>query len=124
MMKVKVIVFLTGLAIAGLSAPGAQAADAALQKAIAEFGAAAGRIEASVPFCGGTPKDVEYFVEQVKGLATKVGAGPVEWTAIRAAMLKGKAGQSFTGYDCTDEGGRRMVTDMLEKRQAFAAALN
>lgn len=116
--------FLAGFVLAGLSAPTTQAADAALQKAIAEFGAAAGRVEASVPFCGGTPKDVEYFVEQVKGLATKVGAGPVEWAAIRAAMVKGKAGQTFTGYDCTDEGGHRMVSEMLEKRQDFAAALN
>ncbi|MBO6559954.1 MAG: hypothetical protein JJ959_05430 [Nisaea sp.] len=116
--------FLAGIAIAGLSATGAQAADAALQKAIAEFGAAAGRIEASVPFCGGPPEEAEYFVEQIKGLSTKAGAGPVEWAAIRAAMQKAKSGAAFTGYDCTDEGARAMVTEMLLKQQALATALN
>jgi len=120
----RVALFLICAAVAGLAAPVSDAADGALQKAIAEFGAAAGRIEASVPFCGGPPEEAEYFVEQVKGLATKAGAGPVEWAAIRVAMQKAKAGASFTGHDCTDDGARAMVTEMLAKQQAFQAALN
>ncbi|WP_420404688.1 hypothetical protein [Nisaea sp.] len=117
-------VYLIGLAVTVVAAQAADAADAELQKAIADFGAAAGRIEASVPFCGGPPEEAEYFVEQVKGLATKAGAGPVEWAAIRSAMQKAKVGASFTGYDCTDDGARAMVTEMLAKRQAFGAALD
>ncbi|WP_193180007.1 hypothetical protein [Nisaea sediminum] len=119
----RVALFLAGFTVAGLAVTDAQAADAALQKAIAEFGAAAGRIEASVPFCGGPPEEAEYFVEQIEGLSTKAGAGPLEWAAIRAAMQKAKSGAAFTGYDCTDEGARAMVTEMLLKQQALGAAL-
>lgn len=102
----------------------AGAADDALKTAIAEYGAIAGKIEASVSFCGGPKEEEEFFVRQVRELAEKVGAGPVEWAAIRTAMQKAKTSADLTNHDCTDDGGRELATELLVKQRALQAALN
>ncbi|UUX50463.1 hypothetical protein NUH88_01950 [Nisaea acidiphila] len=119
----KTALFLAFAIGTGMVSP-ADAADKKLQEAIAAYGAAAGRIEASVPFCGGPKEEAEFFVRQAKELAEKAGAGPVEWAAIRAAMEKAKAGASFTNYDCSENGGRELATELMAQQRALQAALN
>lgn len=102
----------------------AGAADEALKKALDDYGSAAGKIAASVPFCGGPEKELAYFIAQVKQLAEKAGAGPLEWAAIAIAMQKSSAAAEIENHHCTEDGGRSLATDLLEKQKALQAALN
>ncbi|MEP3112375.1 hypothetical protein [Nisaea sp.] len=111
------------LAVAAFSAP-ADAADEVLKKALDDYGSAAGKIAASVPFCGGPDKELAYFIAQVKQLAEKAGAGPVEWASIAIAMQKSSAAAEIGNHHCTEDGGRSLATDLLEKQKALQAALN
>ena len=112
------------LLAAALFATPACAADEALQKALDDYGRAAGKIAASVPFCGGPEEELSYFITQVKQLAEKAGAGPVEWAAIVIAMEKSSAAAKIENHHCTEDGGRSLATDLLEKQKALRAALD
>jgi hypothetical protein len=111
------------LAIAAFSAP-AGAADETLKQALEDYGSAAGTIAASVPYCGGPDKELAYFIAQVKQLAEKAGAGPLEWAAIAIAMQKSSAAAEIENHHCTEDGGRSLATDLLDKQKALQAALN
>lgn len=112
------------IAVLLLAAPQAFAADEALKKALNDYGAAAGKIEASVPFCGGPPEEAESFAIRARKRAEEYGAGPLEWAVIRAAMQKAKEAASLTNRDCTDTGGRELATELLTAQRALQAALN
>ena len=112
------------LLAAALFATPVCAADEALQKALDDYGRVAGTIAASVPFCGGPEEELSYFVTQVKQLAEKAGAGPVEWAAIAIAMQKSSAAAKIENHHCTEDGGRSLATDLLGKQKALRAALD
>lgn len=115
--------FGAALALAVFVAP-AGAVDDTLKMALEEYGSAAGKISASVPFCGGPAEEVEYFERQVKQLAEKAGAGPIEWSVIQASLEKARDKAEIGKHHCTDDGGRALATDLLEKQKALQAALN
>ena len=89
-----------------------------------DYGRVAGTIAASVPFCGGPEEELSYFITQVKQLAEKAGAGPVEWAAIAIAMEKSSAAAKIENHHCTEDGGRSLATDLLGKQKALRAALD
>ncbi|WP_339851676.1 hypothetical protein [uncultured Nisaea sp.] len=111
------------LALAVFVAP-AGAADDTLKTALQAYGSAAGKISASVPFCGGPAEEVDYFERQVKELAEKAGADPIEWSVIQASMEKARDQAEIGNHHCTEDGGRALATDLLEKQKALQAALN
>ena len=111
------------LALTVFVAP-AGAADDTLKMALEGYGSAAGKISASVPYCGGPAEEVAYFETQVKQLAEKAGAGPVEWSIIQASMEKARDKAEIGNHHCTEDGGRALATDLLEKQKALQAALN
>ncbi|WP_193170337.1 hypothetical protein [Nisaea nitritireducens] len=117
--------FILGAILAGgvFSAP-ATAAEDTLKNALTAYGSAAGKIAASVPFCGGPAEEVDYFERQVKELAEKAGAGPVEWSIIQAALEKARDAAEIQNHHCSEDGGRALATDLLEKQKALQAALN
>ncbi|MEQ8332958.1 hypothetical protein [Nisaea sp.] len=91
--------------------------------ALADYGSAAGKIAASVPFCGGPDEELAYFLKQAKELAEKAGAGPVEWSIIETALEKARDTAEIGNHHCTEDGGRALATDLLESQKALQAAL-
>lgn len=116
--------FLVAAAVVLVGAAPANAADDALKAALLDYGSAAGKIAASVPFCGGPVEEIEYFERQVKQLAEKAGAGPIEWSIIKASMDKARDAAEIGKHHCTEDGGRNLATSLLEKQKALQAALN
>lgn len=108
---------------AGILAAPAGAVDDTVKTALVAYGSAAGKIAASVPFCGGPDKEVTYFLKQAKELAEKAGAGPVEWSIIKASLDKARDAAEIGNHHCTEDGGRALATDLLDSQKALQTAL-
>ena len=121
-MKTAGLMLSAALAAAVFAAP-AGAADDTVKAALAAYGSAAGKIAASVPFCGGPDEEVTYFLKQAKELAEKAGAGPVEWSIIKSSLEKARGAAEIGNHHCTEDGGRALATDLLESQKALQAAL-
>jgi len=121
-MKTAGLILAATLAITVIAAP-AGAADDTVKTALAAYGSAAGKIAASVPFCGGPDEEVAYFLKQAKQLAEKAGAGPVEWSIIKASLEKARDAAEIGNHHCTEDGGRALATELLESQKALQAAL-
>ena len=73
---------------------------------------------------GAADDTFDYFERQVKELAEKAGADPIEWSVIQASMEKARDQAEIGNHHCTEDGGRALATDLLEKQKALQAALN
>ena len=95
------------------------------EKAKAElqaYGTHAGYITATINPCGGDETEVIFFTGQVKKMLGAVGGDDADFGIVQKAMAKGQAAAKPTGLDCTDEGGIRLASKLIQLRDAVRDA--
>ena len=89
-------------------------------KSLAAFGAHAGYVAATVPYCGGDATEVEYFAGQVRKMLAKIGGTEGDFVMVRKAMDAAQAKAKPRGRDCTDEGGMDLAAELIRLRDQIS----
>lgn len=88
-------------------------------EALAKF---SGHVAATVLFCGGDDKEIDYFTSLIRKWVVGAGAQPEEWLDFMLEMGEARQAATPRGRDCTDDGGMENSGKLEKLRQAMIAA--
>lgn len=112
-MRAPALLLVAASALAGLGFGEVGAEEPTRQAALELYGSHAGRLAATVPFCGGSAEEEVYFRRQVRELAEKAGVSPEEWAVVETALDRAKAVAKPVRRDCSEDGAFDLSVPML-----------